>query len=144
MSYTDFKEVSSPTAGTSTKYGSQDILDVMKIFNGKTVGTRRPKIINPWLWQSSQDITEIAEPASPAAGIQRLFIDSTTHQLTLKNSSGALKIASFTQQTGIADVANNTVDTTYDTNESTVITSLRTKVNAILAALEAVGVLAVA
>lgn len=88
MSYTDFKEVSSPTSGTGTRYGSQDILDIMKIFNGKTVSNRRPKIINPWLWQASQDITEVAEPSNPSTGIQRLWIDSTTHNLTLKNSAG--------------------------------------------------------
>lgn len=109
MSYVDFKEVSSPTTGTSTKYGSQDILDIMKIFNGKTVGTRRPKIINPWLWQSSQDITEIAEPASPDAGNQRLFIDSTSHQLTIKNSSGVkTSLANYNQVFSLSQHANYT------------------------------------
>jgi len=87
MSFTDFKEISSPTAGSTVKYGSQDILDIMQILNGKVVSTRRPHIINPWRWDSSFDIKEIAEPAAPAAGYQTFYIDSVDHHLKVKNSS---------------------------------------------------------
>jgi len=46
------------------------------------------------------------------------------------------------QGTGIADVNNSTVDATYDVNEQNVITSLRTTVNALIARLEATGLIA--
>jgi hypothetical protein len=49
-----------------------------------------------------------------------------------------------TQRSGISDVASDAVDTTYGTQESNVITSLRTKVNAILQVLEDLGITAVA
>ena len=49
-----------------------------------------------------------------------------------------------TQRTGIADVDTSTVDTTYGTEESNVITSLRTKLNAVLQVLEDLGITAVA
>jgi hypothetical protein len=87
MSFVDFKEVSSPTTGTTVKYGSQDILDIMQIFNGKTVATRRPHIVNAWRWDSSYDVKEITEPVAPAAGYQTFYIDSVDHHPKLKNSS---------------------------------------------------------
>lgn len=90
MSYTDFKEITNPTTGTGTKYGSSQILEIMQIFNGKTVADRRPKIINEWLWQNHFDMTEVAEPASPGTGNQRFFIDSSDHSLKLKKSDGSL------------------------------------------------------
>jgi hypothetical protein len=88
MSFTDFREVSSPITGTVTKYGSQDLLDIMQIFNGKTVSNRRPRIANPWRWDTSFDMKEIVGPTTPSTGYQSLYIDSTTHRLALKNSSG--------------------------------------------------------
>jgi hypothetical protein len=90
MSFVDFKEVSTPSAGSSTKYGSQDLLEIMQILNGKTVGTRRPRINNPWLWLGSQDIGEISEPAAPSSGTQRLYIDSADHHIKLKNSASVV------------------------------------------------------
>jgi hypothetical protein len=48
------------------------------------------------------------------------------------------------QRTGIADVDSSTVDNTYGQQENDVITSLRTKVNAILQVLEDMGITAVA
>jgi hypothetical protein len=88
MSFIDFREVSSPVAGTVTKYGSQDLLDIMQIFNGKIVANRRPRIANPWRFDTSFDMKEISAPTTPATGYQSLYVDSTTHRLTLKNSSG--------------------------------------------------------
>jgi hypothetical protein len=88
MSFTDFREVSNPAGGTVTKYGSQDLLDIMQIFNGKIVSNRRPHITNAWRWDTSFDMKEIGPPASPSTGYQTLYVDSTTHRLALKNSSG--------------------------------------------------------
>lgn len=90
MSFVDFREVSSPAAGTTTKYGSQDLLDIMQIFNGKVVGTKRPRITNEWLFQIAFDLTEVSPPASPTAGNQRIYIDSTDHKLKRKNSAGTI------------------------------------------------------
>ena len=47
------------------------------------------------------------------------------------------------QRTGIADVDSSTVDNTYGQAENDVITSLRTKVNAIIQVLEDMGITAV-
>jgi len=90
MSFTDFKEVALPTSGTSSKYGSQDLLDVMQILNGKTVSGRRPKVANQWLWQGPQDIAEIVAPSSPSAGTQRFYIDAADHIPKMKDSSGVV------------------------------------------------------
>lgn len=59
------------------------------------------------------------------------------------------KIAFFnatpvTQRTGIANVDGSTVDNTYGAEENAVITSLRTKLNAVLQILEDMGIAAVA
>ena len=89
MSYTDFKEITNPTAGTTVKYGSQDLLDIMQILNGKVVGNRRPHIINPWRWDASQELKETTPPANPAAGYQAHWIDSTTHRPSWKDSLGS-------------------------------------------------------
>lgn len=48
----------------------------------------------------------------------------------------------MSEQPTIADVDTSTVDGTYGAEESAVITSLRTKVNAILAQLEAADIFA--
>lgn len=90
MSFTDFREVSSPAAGTTTKYGSQDLLDIMQIFNGKTVSSKIPHIVNQWRWDASYDMKEITAPASPSTGYQSVFIDSVDHHLKLKNSTGTI------------------------------------------------------
>lgn len=90
MSFTDFKEVSNPVVGTSTKYGSQDLLDIMQILNGKTVSSRRPHINNPWRWDTSFDMKEISAPTSPATGYQSLYIDATTHRPAIKSSIGQI------------------------------------------------------
>lgn len=110
MSFTDFREVSNPATGTTTKYGSQDLLDIMQIFNGKTVSSRRPRIVNPWLWDSSYDMKELAAaPASPATGYQSVFIDSTDHHLKLKNSTGTITDLSAGGGTGnVSTTASNT------------------------------------
>lgn len=73
MSFIDFREVSSPVAGTVTKYGSQDLLDIMQIFNGKTVANKRPRIANPWRFETSFDMKEITGPANPSTGYQTLY-----------------------------------------------------------------------
>ena len=114
MSFTDFKEVSNPVSGTTTKYGSKDLLDIMQIFNGKTVSSKRPQIANPWIWKSWQDITEIAEPSIPAtSSIQRLFIDSADHLLKLKKSDGTIVIVGSGGGGGGSGNVSTTSSNTY-------------------------------
>lgn len=88
MSFTDFKEVSSPVLGTGTKYGSQDLLDIMQILNGKIVSSKRPRVANPWRWESSFEMKEITAPASASTGYQSFYIDQNTHRPALKSSTG--------------------------------------------------------
>lgn len=90
MSFVDFKEVSIGNVGPPDKYGSNQLLEVMQILNGKTVALRRPRIANPWLWLSYQDIKSIVTPAlNPAAGEIRLFADSAdSDKLKYKKSNG--------------------------------------------------------
>ena len=90
MSFTDFREVSSAVGGTATKYGSQDLLDIMQIFNGKTVSNRRPRVANPWRWDASFDMKEIVAPTAPSTGYQSLYIDSTTHRPAIRSSTGLI------------------------------------------------------
>lgn len=91
MSFVDFKEVANPVAGTGTKYGSQDLLDIMQIFNGKTVSNRRPHIINQWRWDNGFDVKEITGPSTtPASGYQTFFIDSADHHIKRKDNTGAV------------------------------------------------------
>jgi hypothetical protein len=51
-------------------------------------------------------------------------------------------VQGFTAQATIADVDAQTVDTSYGQPEADVIASLRTKLNTLLAELEAAGILA--
>ena len=90
MSFIDFREVSGAVPGTATKYGSQDLLDIMQIFNGKIVSSRRPHITNPWRFDASFDMKEVTAPAAPATNYQSFYIDSTTHRPALKNSIGQI------------------------------------------------------
>ena len=107
MSFTDFREVTNPAAGTTTKYGSQDLLDIMQIFNGKTTSNRRPRIINPWRWDASFDMKEIVAPAAPStSGYQSLYVDSTTHRLALRSSTGLI------QDIGVTGVVSPMVERT--------------------------------
>lgn len=65
-------------------------------------------------------IVESTEPTAPSAGQQRLYIDSTTHDLKATNSSGTertleagkeLGYTAFTSAVGIAHTSEGTADT---------------------------------
>ena len=107
MSFVDFREVTNPAAGTTTKYGSQDLLDIMQIFNGKTTSNKRPHIINPWRWDAGFDMKEQTAPAAPSTtGYQSVYIDSTTHRLALRSSTGLI------QDLGVTGVVSPMVERT--------------------------------
>lgn len=91
MSFTPFKEVSVANPGSGTRYGSDDLLDVMKILNAKVVANRRPEIINPWRWSSWQEIKQVTEASvtTPStADVAHLFLSATDNKLKVKKTGG--------------------------------------------------------
>lgn len=63
----------------------------MKIFNAKTVSNRQVKIKNPWVWQSSFDISAAqTTPGNPPANTKRIYVEPSNNNLMVKSSSGAI------------------------------------------------------
>jgi hypothetical protein len=93
MSFTPFKEVTISNPGSSTRYGSDDVLDVMKILNGSVVANRRPIINNRWRWASYQEILQMAEASVPTpseANVVHLFQSATDNKLKVKKTGGTI------------------------------------------------------
>jgi len=91
MSFSDFKEVSISDPGTSAFYGADDLLEVMKIFNAKTVSNRQVKIKNPWVWQAHFDVLAAqTTPTNPGANTKRIYVEPSNNHLMVKSSSGAI------------------------------------------------------
>jgi len=93
MSFTPFKEVTIANPGSSTRYGSDDVLDVMKIFNGAIVASRRPIINNRWRWASYQEIQQMAEASVPTpseSNVVHLFQSATDNKLKVKKTGGTI------------------------------------------------------
>ena len=91
MSFSDFKEVSINNPGTATVYGSDDILDIMKIFNSKVVSNRQIKISNPWVWQTSFDILAApSTPDNPPANTKRFYVEPSNNHLIMKSTGGTM------------------------------------------------------
>lgn len=59
------------------------------VLHGGSCPTGSGTGFNAGLGASYQDATEIAAPANPSAGNDRMWVDSTSHQLNCKTSSGA-------------------------------------------------------
>ena len=92
MSYTDFKEVSNVDAGDTTHYGSDQLKEVLQIFNNKIVSNRRPNIKNPWRFS---DKIELAAPASlpsnpTTSSYVHLVVDPADFHLKVQTSTGTL------------------------------------------------------
>lgn len=93
MSFTPFKEVTISNPGSSTRYGSDDVLDVMKILNGSVVANRRPIINNRWRWAAYQEIVQMAEASVPTPGeanVVHLFQSATDNKLKVKKTGGTI------------------------------------------------------
>lgn len=93
MSYIPFKEVTVANPGSATRYGSDDLLDVMKIFNAKVVSNKRPEIINPWRWSSWMEVKQVTEASvtTPTeANVAHLFLSATDNKLKLKKTGGTI------------------------------------------------------
>jgi hypothetical protein len=109
MSYTDFKEVANVDPGDTVHYGSDQLLEIIKIFNNKVVANRRPNIKNPWRFS---DHVEIAAPSSlPTAPTStnyvHLLLDPSDFHLKLQKSTGALTdLETFTLETNTLSYAS--------------------------------------
>jgi hypothetical protein len=92
MSFVDFKEVNIANPGTSTKYGSNDLLEVMKILNGKVVSQRQVRILNPLQFVDHVEIKAPATlPASPsAANIRHICVDPADNHLKIQKTGGTM------------------------------------------------------
>lgn len=89
MSFSDFKEVNINNPGTATVYGADDILEIMRIFNAKTVSNRKVQIKNPWEWQESFDVKAAAvTPSNPGANTKRIYVEPSNNHLIVKSSAG--------------------------------------------------------
>lgn len=122
MSFTPFKEVTVANPGSATRYGSDDLLDIMKIFNAKVVSNRRPEIINPWRWSSWQEIKQVTEASvtTPTdANVVNLFLSASDNKLKVKKTGGTIinleDIGSGTwSNTSTETLSNKTIN--IDTN----------------------------
>ena len=111
MSFTDFKEVTSNNSGSTTRYGGNDLKDIMQIFNNKTVATRRISIKNPWRFTEFFDFTPAASgtPAAPTdANNSRLYADPSDFKLKIKKTGGAVVDVEN------LDIANSALQTITD------------------------------
>lgn len=79
-------------AGSTTRYGSNDLLDFYKILNNKVVSTRKPQISNPWRWNSYQELKQIAAASVPTpsdSSVVHFFLD-TDNKAKLKKTGGTV------------------------------------------------------
>lgn len=92
MSYTNFKEVPNVDTGDSTHYGSDQLKEIIQIFNAKIVANRRPNIKNPWRFSDRIEI--MAAPVLPTAPTStnyiNFFLDPADFHLKLQDSTGTL------------------------------------------------------
>lgn len=104
MSYTDFKEVINVDPGDSTHYGSDQLKEIVQIFNNKIVASRRPNIKNPWRFSDRIEI--MAAPSIPTAptatNFINLFLDPNDFHLKSQDSTGTLNdLQAFSLDTNI-------------------------------------------
>ena len=92
MSFVDFKEVAINDPGTSTKYGSDQMLEIMQIFNNKTVSSRRVRVKNPFQFTDHIElVAPAALPASPTAANTRfLVVDPADNHYKIMKTGGSI------------------------------------------------------
>ena len=89
MSFTNFKEVAINNPGTATVYGSDDVLELMKIYNAKVVSNRQVKVKNPWVWQDSFDVLAASvTPGNPPANTKRFYVEPSNNHFIMKSTAG--------------------------------------------------------
>lgn len=92
MSFLDFKEVTSNNNGSATRYGGNDLKEVMQILNNKVIPFRRISIKNPWIFTDSFDMKPpVGAPAAPTdANSSRIYADPSDSKLKAKKVGGAV------------------------------------------------------
>jgi len=104
MSYTDFKEVPNVDPGDATHYGSDQLKEIVQIFNAKVVANRRPNIKNPWRFSDRIEI--MAAPVVPTAPTStnyvNVFLDPNDFHLKSQDSAGTLTdLQQFSLETNV-------------------------------------------
>jgi len=91
MSYVDFKEVANVDPGDSVHYGSDQLKEIIQIFNNKIVSQRRPNIKNPWRFGDRIELGAApGVPTPPTTGNVNLFVDPTSFHVKIQDSTGSL------------------------------------------------------
>lgn len=92
MSFTDFKEVAISNPGSGTKYGSDDLLSIMQILNGKVVANKQIRILNPFQFIDHLELKAPATlPAAPSlATVRHLLVDPADNHLKIQKTGGTL------------------------------------------------------
>lgn len=122
MSFTDFKEVNISDPGTSTKYGSNDLLDIMQILNGKVVATRQVRILNPFQFIDHVELKAPASlPAAPStATVRYILVDPADNHLKVMKTGGSLiDIDTLVSNTWNAAASETLTNKTFSTNLNT-------------------------
>ena len=93
MVYVPFKYVINAGQGTTSKYGSAQLLEIMQILNGVVTADKRPEILNEWLWKDHFDmIPPGSAPAAPTdTNSLRIYVDPSNNHLTIKRPGGTTK-----------------------------------------------------
>jgi hypothetical protein len=86
----DFDEINTNDPGVpNLKYGSNHLLEVFKLLNGKVVANREVKIQTPWYWQIPlRMLKQTGLPANPPTDHVLIYPDSSTGRLMAHKSSG--------------------------------------------------------
>ena len=91
MSYIDFKEVANFDPGDSVHYGSDQLKEIIQIFNNKVVPNRRPNIQNPWRFGNRIELGAAPSiPTAPTTGNINVFVDPADFHLKIQDSAGSL------------------------------------------------------
>ena len=92
MSFTDFKEVTSNNTGSSTRYGGNDVKELMQILNNKVVSNRRLSIKNPIRFTDNFDLVPpTSAPGNPPdVNTSRIYVDPSDFKVKIKKTSGAI------------------------------------------------------
>lgn len=92
MSFSSFKEITTDNAGTTARYGGNDLKEVMMILNGTVVSSRRPQVRNEWIWLDHFDMKPPGSaPGSPSdTNTSRLYVDPSDFRLKIKKTNGTV------------------------------------------------------
>src|SRR5690348_11960473 len=104
MSYTDFKETPNVDPGDATHYGSDQLKEIIQIFNAKVVPNRRPNIKNPWRFSDRFEVMAAPVIPSPPTSTNyvNVFLDPNDFHLKSQDSAGTLNdLQAFSLDTNI-------------------------------------------